>query len=81
MPESVKIGQKYYQILSQHNRRVGMPRAETCRRAIVLYLGIVQEPAFWRVVQKLNGRTLASIVIELLHLWAEGKIMLNGDQE
>ncbi len=81
MPEHVKMGEKHYELLSHHARRIGMPRAEMCRPSIDLYTAMASQPSFWRVVQKLNGRRSVDITVALLHLWAEGEIVLEGDLE
>ncbi len=72
MTEHVKIGEEHYELLSRHARRIGMSRTEMCRRAIDLYTTIIDQPPFWRAVQKLNGRRLADVIVALLVLWAEG---------
>jgi hypothetical protein len=69
------------ELLSHHARRMGMPRAEMCRRSIDLYTAFASQPPFWRVVQKLNGRRSVDIIVALLHLWVEGEIVLEGDLE
>ena len=79
MAKHVKIGEEHYELLSRHARRVGMPRAEMCRRAIDLYTTVINQPSFWRAVQKLNGRRLADVIVALLGLWVEGEIVLPGD--
>lgn len=81
MTEHVKIGEQHHELLSRHARRIGMPRAEMCRRSIDLYTTITSQPSFWRVVQKLNGRRLVDIIVALLELWIEGEIVLEGDPE
>ena len=81
MTEHVKIGEKHYELLSRHARRIGMSRAEMCRRSIDLYTTIISQPSFWRVVQKLNGRRLVEIIVALPALWIEGEIVLDGDPE
>ncbi len=67
--------------MSRHARRVGMSRAEMCRRSIDLYTTVIVQPSFWRAVQKLNGRRLVNIIVALLELWVEGEIVLEGDPE
>lgn len=79
MAEQVKIGEKHYEVLSRYARRIGMSRAEMCRRSIDLYTTVIKQPSFWRVVQKLNGRRLADVIVALLGLWVEGEIVLEGD--
>ena len=81
MAEQVKIGEQHYELLGRQARRMGMTRAEMCRRSIDLYTAIISRPSFWRVVQKLNGRRLADVIVALLELWVEGKVALQGDPE
>jgi len=81
MTEQVKIGEEHYELLGRHARRVGMSRAEMCRRSIELYTTVISQPSFWRAVQKLNGRRLADVIVALLELWVEGEIVLTGDSE
>ena len=81
MTEHVKIGEKHYELLSRHSRRIGMHRAEMCRRSIDLYTTIMSQPSFWRVVQKLNGRRLVEIVVALLQSWIGGEAVLEGAPE
>jgi hypothetical protein len=71
----------HFKLLSRHARRIGMPRAEMCRRSIDLHMAITSQPSFWRVVQKLNGRGLVDIIVALLQQWIEGKVVLAGDLE
>jgi hypothetical protein len=80
MPTQVKIGQEAHKRLSRSARRIGMPQAELNRRAIWMYTTIIEHPLFWRVVQKLNGRKLADVIVELLKLWVTGEIVLSGDE-
>lgn len=77
--ESVKIGTGAYQKLSRFAELYGMSCAEITRRALDMYLEIRKAPEFWRVVEKLNGRKLSTVIIELLVLWVEGDVKLNGD--
>jgi hypothetical protein len=65
--EHVKIGEEHYELLSRHARRIGMPRAEMCRRSIDLYTAITSQ--------------LVDIIVALLRLWIEGKIVLAGNPE
>lgn len=81
MTEQVKIGEEHYELLGRHARRVGMSRAEMCRRSIELYRSVINQPSFWRAVQKLNGRKLVDVIVALLKLWVEGKVALEGDPE
>ncbi|MFQ6058575.1 MAG: hypothetical protein ACE5MB_06850 [Anaerolineae bacterium] len=81
MTEHVKIGEEHYELLSRHARRIGMSRAEMCRRSIDLYTTVVNQPSFWRAVQKLNGRRLVDVIVALLGLWVEGVVTLEGDPE
>ena len=79
MPETIKIGAESYQHLTRHAARIGMHRAEMARRAISMYTTVIEQPSFWRMVQKLNGRRLADVMVELLGKWATGEIVLAGD--
>ena len=81
MTEHVKIGSEYHRRISKKARRTGMSLAEMCRRAIDLYTAVLDHPVFWRLVQKLNGRKLSAVIIDLLILWAEDKVVLEGDQQ
>jgi len=80
MTEHVKIGEQHYELLSRHARRVGISRAEMCRRSIGLYTTVINQPSFWWAVQKLNGRRLVDVIVALLGLWVEGEVVLEGDQ-
>ncbi|MDH7485737.1 MAG: hypothetical protein QHJ81_05610 [Anaerolineae bacterium] len=81
MAEHVKIGREHHELLGRHARRIGMSQAEMCRRSIDLYTAVISQPTFWRVVQKLNGRRLADVIVALLELWVEGEVTLEGDPE
>jgi hypothetical protein len=77
--EQVKIGAEYHDIATRNAKRIGMGTAEYARRAIDLYGAVTRHPAFWMMVEILNGRKLAEVMTQLLVMWVEGKVTLPGD--
>lgn len=78
-PEAVKIGAAALGSLNRSARLYGMTTAEITRRAIEMYLDIRRAAVFYRAVEMLNGRKLATVLIELMSLWVEGEVKLKGD--